>query len=156
MGLRIERDPAFWVSVASHPEVSPHVLIGSDVQGLVDLIESPLITPLASEHGGFLFRNLDGMGLVLELHTLFTPDGWGREVALAARQAFGEVFDNGARVIVTHEQLGWWRSKPPKSHGWRPSGKNTHTVVGEVRLWVLSQDCWSQSPTGRRWRNKCP
>lgn len=155
MALQVNRDPDFWARIATHPEVSGHVLTGCDVGALQALVTNPLVLPLANESGGFLFRNLDGLGLVLELHTLFTPDAWGREVAMVARQAFGRIFTNGARVVVTHEQIGWWRSRPPKSHGWAASGENTPTVVGEVRLWFLTQERWSQSPAGRRWRNEC-
>ncbi|MGH7022112.1 MAG: hypothetical protein ACREEB_00825 [Caulobacteraceae bacterium] len=151
--IRIERDPAFWAAVAGHPEVAPH--IGATPDEAAALALHPLTLPLASAHGGFLFRNLDGLGFVFELHTLFTPEGWGREVALAAREAFARLFDGGAAVVVTHEQHGWWRAKPPLSHGWAPAADWRETPVGLLRMWTLSAQAWRASALMRR-RQSCP
>ncbi|HEY5072068.1 MAG TPA: hypothetical protein VII63_08555 [Caulobacteraceae bacterium] len=146
--VRIERDPAFWANVASHLQVAPHIGVGPEVVGEFAL--RPGVTPLAAEHGGFLFSTLDGMGMVRELHTLFTPEGWGREVARAAHEAFALIFAAGAQVIVTHERADWWRSAPPKSHGWAVAGEWAGTAIGEVRMWVLTLDAWRASPAVRR------
>ena len=36
--------------------------------------------------------SLNGLGMVLELHSLFRPAGWGREVAVAGKEALRWVF----------------------------------------------------------------
>ncbi len=149
--IRIERDPDFWRGVAEHPEVAPHVLMGADVGGLLDLISAEHVTPIATEHGGFIFVQLDRIGRMFELHTMFTPEGWGREVAIAARQAFASIFSRGARIITTQEVEGWWRSAPPLSHGWKPVGE--FAPAGDLpllRSWILTADAWRQSPVGRK------
>ena len=106
------------------------------------------ITPLASENGGFLFCRLDGLGRVFELHTLFTPEGWGREVSASAKEAFAHMFAAGARVITTFEVEGW--SAPPLSFGWRAVGEFDETDIGPVRTWVLTLEAWEGSPAHRR------
>lgn len=149
--IRIERDPAFWASVAEHPSVRPHVLYDEPVAGLLDLISAERVTPLAAEHGGFLFIQLDQIGRVFELHTMFTPEGWGREVAAAARQAFALIFAHGARIITTQEVAGWRRSAPPLSHGWKPVGPfGAAGRLPPLRSWLLTADAWAASPVGRK------
>lgn len=148
--VRIERDPSFWLEVATHPEVAPRILRGQDPAWLANLVRSPLVAPIAAPHGGFLFRQLDGLAFTYELHTLFTPEGWGREVAQAARQAFDHVFESGAHIVHTLEQTDWWRSRPPKTHGWRPCAPGRETPFGPMRAWMLTADAWNASPVGRR------
>lgn len=147
MGVRLERDPDFWIEVASHPEVGPR--IGVTAAQIVQLCANPRVVPLASEHGGFFFVALDAFGTVQELHSLFTPEGWGREVVEAAHAAF-KVAMNYAHVIVTWEQEGQWRTRPPKSHGWKPAGDFDATPLGSLRMWVLTREAWSNSPAVRR------
>ena len=103
--IREERDGAFWRAVVDHPDVA-HVKMGLpfDVEGLV---AHEQVIPLASEHGGFIFCRLDGVGRVFELHTMFTPEGRGREVTAAAKEAFAWMFRAGARVITTYEVEDW-------------------------------------------------
>lgn len=83
--IAVNRDPAFWQVVASHPSVSPYVSFGRTVDW--GFVESASVVPLASEHGGFLFFQADGLGRVYELHTLYLPEGWGRKwlLKLSAR-----------------------------------------------------------------------
>lgn len=146
-----ERDLAFWQMIADHPEVKRRVSLGKDLQ--LDLVVMhPSVKPLASENGGFLFCRLDGLGRVYELHTMYTPAGWGREVAEASREAFNRVFNEGAQIVVTYEVKDWWRSRPPLSHGWKKAGEFlfSESLATEVRSWVLTRDAWVQSPVGRR------
>jgi hypothetical protein len=105
------------------------------------------ILPLASKNGGFILRRLDSFGLALELHTLFTPAGWGREVASAAKAMFVTAFET-ATLIVTHETIHP-QSRPPLSYGWKPLGGG-ESLIGPIRLWILTKDAWETSPAGRR------
>lgn len=148
--LRVSRDGPFWEAIATHPQVAPRVLMGEPVAGLSEFVERADVLPLATESGGFIFHSLDSVGLVRELHTMFRPQGWGREVALGAREAFSRVFADGAQLVVTYEQFGWWRSRPPLSHGWKPAGDFTFTPFGALRLWSLSRTAWKASPVFRR------
>jgi len=144
--IRVERSPAFWRAVVDHPAVS-HVTMGLpvDIEGMV---AHESVTPLASEHGGFLFCRLDGLGRVFELHTMFLPEGRGREVSGAAKLAFARMFETGARVITTYEVEGW--SAPPLSFGWRSVGGFEASAIGQVRTWVLTLDGWEASPARGR------
>jgi hypothetical protein len=144
----VERDPGFWAAVAGHPEVARH--IGATPQAVGTFAGNSNVVPLAFDHGGFLFRDLDGLGFVFELHTLFTPEGWGREVVGAAHEAFAWMFDRGAAVVVTHEQALWWRSRPPRSHGWVVAGDWRETPAGKLRMWTLSATAWAASASVRR------
>jgi hypothetical protein len=144
--IREERDPDFWRGVADHPQVS-HIKFGLPFD-IGQLVEHDSVTPLASENGGFLFCRLDGLGRVFELHTLFKPEGWGREVSGAAKEAFAAMFAKGARVITTYEVEGW--TAPPLSFGWRAVGGFDASDFGQVRTWVLTLDAWETSPARRR------
>jgi hypothetical protein len=88
--------------------------------------------------------------MTLEMHTLFRPEGWGREVAKAGRVFMQTAFES-ASIILTHEQEGHWRSKPPKSHGWVPCAN--YQDVGlprRLRLWALTREGWMNSVIGRK------
>lgn len=150
MDLLEDRSPEFWDRIASHPEVAPHVFLGGATLPLMEIVQHPSVTPLRAEHGGFLFCQLDGLGRVFELHTLFEPAGWGREVALSARQAFDHMFDAGAQLITTYEVEGWWRSRPPKSFRFHPCGDFAPSPFGSLRTWILTADAWASSPVCRR------
>ncbi len=145
--IREERDPAFWEAVASHPEVSRHAVMG-ELSTLPEVIAHPLITPFAAQHGGYLFSRLDAMGHVCELHSMFTPEGWGREAMLAAVEAFDLMFTNGMQVLTTYEVEGNHRSRPPSRFGFVPAGE----FQGEHRLksWVLTRTAWEGSPGRER------
>lgn len=144
--IREDRDVAFWRDVAEHPAVAPHVSLGraSTIEALVN---HPLVTPLRSEHGGFLFVRLDAPGRVYDLHTLYTPEGWGREVHGAAKLAFDEMFRRGAQVIVTNEVAGNRRSQPPKTFRFAPCGDFAPSLYGpDFRTWILTRAAWDSSP----------
>jgi hypothetical protein len=74
--IRIERDPLFWTTVAAHPSVAP-MLQGADPALIGALAARREFLPIAAEHGGFLLQRRDDLGFAWELHTLFTPEGWG-------------------------------------------------------------------------------
>lgn len=156
MGLiREERDPAFWTAVYEHPEVKPRVGLGHELD-LAGIVSSPGVTPLAADHGGFIFAQLDGLGRTHELHTLFTPEGWGREVAQAAKDAFAFMFDRGADLIITQEVAGNRRSQPPRSFRFTPAGDFRPSPLGpDLRSWVLTRAAWEASPARQR-MHTCP
>jgi hypothetical protein len=145
-----ERDAGFWNRIVEHPAVA-HVTMGFPCD-LSEIVANESVTPLASENGGFIFCRLDGLGRVQELHTLFTPEGWGREVTRAAKEAFARMFASGAALITTYEVRGW--AAPPLSFGWRAVGDFSPTPIGDVRTWILTSDAWALSPACRR--HKCP
>jgi hypothetical protein len=151
MALREDRDLAFWTWVYEHPEVKPHVGLGHAID-LGPLLDSPQVTPLRSDNGGFLFLRLDGLGRVYELHTLYRPEGWGREVLGAAREAFCAIFAQGCQLIVTHEVAGNWRSRPPKTFRFEPCGDfaPSPALGADLRTWALRQAAWEASPARQR------
>lgn len=144
------RDVAFWDRIAQHPQVAPHIFMGKAPQSLAPLIENPACRPYASEHGGVIFGPVDHLGMVVEMHTLFTPEGWGREVAINGKAFVQDVF-RSVSLILTHEQEGHWRSRPPRSHGWQACGDYTDAGMAcRLKLWALTRDAWSASPVGRK------
>jgi hypothetical protein len=150
--LQENRHPAFWQGVAEHPEVAPHAFLGRDPVSLEPVVTSPAVLPLASAHGGFLFVQLDQIGRVRELHTLYTPEGWGREVLWAAKQAFDRVFSTGCQVVTTYEVEGWWRSRPPKSFGFQRAGDfgDVPGLGASLSTWILTVSAWEASPARKR------
>jgi hypothetical protein len=138
--------------VAEHAEVAPHVFLGNAAVDLAPLITHPAVLPLASEHGGFVFVQLDQIGRVRELHTLYTPEGWGREVLMAAKLAFDQVFATGCQVVTTYEVEGWWRSRPPKSFGFERAGdfRAVPGIGAALSTWILTVAAWETSPARRR------
>lgn len=150
MDLVEDRSPEFWDRIANHPEVAPHVFLGGASLPLAEIVQHPSVTPLRAQNGGFLFWQLDGIGRQFELHTLFTPAGWGREVNQAAKQAFARMFASGAQLVTTYEVEGWRRSQPPKSFGFQPAGDFAPSPFGSLRTWILTADAWAGSPACRR------
>lgn len=148
MSLRVERDPQFWLEVASHPAVAGLMGVSTNFAALAQIVGNPAILPLAAEHGGFLFVQRDSLGRVLELHTLFTPEGWGREVHGAAKEAFSRVFRD-ADLVFTAQMEANSRSQPPRSFGFRPIGEFVPTSFGSARTWILTGDAWKASPGAR-------
>jgi len=149
--IREDRDPAFWTDVYEHPAVKPHVSLGHDLD-IAAIVANPSVTPLRSDNGGFLFARLDGLGRVHELHTMFTPEGWGREVLISAKAAFAEMFRRGADVIVTQEVEGNRRSQPPLSFRFAPAGDFAFSPLlnATLRTWVLTRAAWDASPARQR------
>lgn len=146
----INPDPVFWDGVASHPQVSPHVFMDREPESLAPLLEMQGVIPMASENGGILFMTRDPLGMVYEMHTMYKPEGWGREVAKAAKTFMHEMFKT-ASVLVTQEQEGNWRSCPPKSHGWQIAGDYCNVGLSKrLRMWVLTKQAWMASPVGRK------
>jgi hypothetical protein len=148
--IREDRDEAFWRGVYEHPEVKPHVSFGHELD-IGDIIASPAVLPLRAEHGGFLFFRLDGIGRVYELHTLFTPEGWGREVLQALKEAVCEVYARGGQIVTTYDAEGHWRSRPPKTFRFEAAGDFADVTGLPVRLrsWVLTRTAWEGSPAYR-------
>lgn len=149
--IREERDPAFWVKVASHPQVR-ETLFGVAPEDLAGHIGHPEMLPLASEHGGFLFAKVGSLDGVRELHTLFTPEGWGREVHRAGKEALEVVFGS-CDLVTTFEVLSNPRSRPPKTFGFQPASDERPSPFGPIRTWVLTRHAWEASPARRR---SCP
>ncbi len=151
--LRIERDPAFWTAIAAHPALE-RLRHGLDPAVFGALAARPEMLPLAAEHGGFLFSALDGFGFARELHTLFTPEGWGREALTAGIEALGVIFAGPCQALLTYEVADNPRSRPPRTFGFVLAGDWRETGVGTLRLWVLTREMWIESPARMR-RNRC-
>lgn len=147
--IRIERDPAFWVGIASHPEVAG-ALLGQPAELIGRLISDPKVLPLAAEHGGFVFTQLDAFGFVRELHTLFTEEGWGREVHAAGKEALQSVFSGPCSVVTTYQMRDNPPSQPPRSFGFVATADFVATDLGDARSWLLTKAAWLASPARRR------
>jgi len=147
--IRIERDPLFWTAVAAHPSVAP-MLHGADPALIGALATRRVFLPIAAEHGGFLLQRRDDLGFAWELHTLFTPEGWGREAAVAGIEALGLMFGSNACLISTFEVKANPRSRPWKAFGFAPAGDWAPTPVGELRLWILTKAAWAESRAAKR------
>lgn len=95
---------------------------------------------------------LDAVGLVVDMHVAFTPDGWGREALEAERAAVARAFADGAALLVTYEVEGWRRSQPPRSFGFKPAADFLpHPLIGKrTRTWFLTHAAWTASPAARR------
>lgn len=138
------RDPAFWRPVCEHPDVKPRVDHGGEGDWLPGLLESPLCLPFRGEHGGYFLVRSDHLGRVWDLHAAFAPEGWGRDANRTLKALLGSL---GAwDVITVHEVAGNWRSRPPKSFGFRVAAD----FRGELRTWVLTRAAWEASPAHRR------
>lgn len=140
-----DKDPAFWLDIVSHPALA-HMRAGQDPAAILPALDRAIA--LRSAHGGFLFFPADSFGRAYEMHTLFTPEGWGREAFHAAREAFDLMFDR-ADLVLTH-QTDHPQSRPPKTFRFAPLGEFTPTPHGPIRLWMLSRDAWLGSPARRR------
>jgi hypothetical protein len=144
------RDVQFWDSVATHEAVAPHIFMGTEAVTLAPIIEREDALPMRSENGGIIFVPVDPFRLVYEMHTLYTPEGWGREVAKQSKLFILKAFEK-ASLILTHEQEGYWKSQPPKSHGWKCSGDFCYVGYEKrIRLWLLTRDAFLASPVGRK------
>jgi hypothetical protein len=147
--IRIERNPAWWAGIAAHPavlatlgEVSP-----DDVGRLVARGD---VLPLAADNGGYIFARGDPAGFVCELHSLFTPAGWGREALVAGVEAINAVWISGYQAVTTFEVQANPRSQPPRTFGFVRAGDWRDTRIGALRLWVLTKEAWIASPASRR------
>lgn len=146
--IRVERDPAWWRALAEavkpdFPDLDP-AFVASKVTD-ADVI------PMAAEHGGFLFVQRDPLGLIFDLHALFTREGKGREVHGALPVALRHIFSRGCQLILVTETTRR-QSRPPITFGFRPSGSVTETDAGEVTLWMLTHPAWLASRAHRRFK----
>lgn len=144
--IRVERSPDFWRRISEHEAVQAHTKL--DPSDWTAFLQRPDVRPLATEHGGHLFAAMDCLGRAWELHSLFLPHAWGREVndGLKASLTVLGAWD----LIVTHEVAGWWRSRPPKSYGFRIAGSFHGSPIGDLRTWTLTRAAWEKSPVRRR------
>ena len=147
--IRVERDPAFWEGVAGHPALAG-ALMGMSAEDVGRVATQGHVLPVAADHGGFFFARIDPLGFVAELHTLFTPEGWGREALTAGVQAINLVWLCGFQTVVTHEVETNPRSRPPKTFGFTQAGDWRETPFGSLRLWTLNETAWRASPANRR------
>ncbi len=133
-------------AIANDPRVRPS-LGGDGALDLAPLVEDRRNITLQFDLGAFVFREIGGYGLIYELHSLFLPEGWGRPAAAAAREAALHMFAGvGAALLVTFEQAGAWRSRPPKSHGWKLARDAWVVMEGmPVCTWCLTAENWRQS-----------
>ena len=149
MSVRIERDPAWWEAIASHPAVGG-ALHGVEPATIGRIAAMPSMLPLAAQHGGFMFGAMDGFGFVRELHTLFTPEGWGREAVMAGVEALQILFAGPCQAVVTYEVAENHRSRPPKRFGFVAAGEFVETPFGALRLWMLTRLAWEAAPIRKR------
>lgn len=150
--MREERNPAWWQAIADHPQVAPHIYLKGRRFDF-SFVNSSDVLPLAFDHGGFLFHRT---GATYGLHALFTPSGWGREVAEALKLATEHMIERGARGFTTTEVQGYRNSRPPLSHGWRVAGPFEPGPFDlMLRPWSLSLADWRASPAYRR-MHPCP
>ena len=133
------RDPTFWTRIASHPACAG-ALHGFAAEGVGQLAQGESAVPLASENGGFLFLALDALKTTYELHTLFTPEGWGREVNRSAKEAL-QAFD--WRAILTFETADR-QTQPPRSFGFVSLGPKS-SPIGDLTVWLLTRPAWEAS-----------
>ncbi len=149
--IREERDGAFWRDIASHPAVHGAIM-GLSPDAVAEASGREDTIPLASDNGGFLFCRMDRIGMVVELHTLYRPAGWGREVFRAAQEACEWILGapGGHQIIVTYEMETNAHSQPPRSFGFVRAGEWQKTPVGSLRAWVLTRAAWESSPAHRR------
>lgn len=146
----INRSAEFWDGVASSPEVAPFVFMDLPVQSLGGLVENENNEPFASDNGGVLFVKTDHLGSIYEMHTMFRPEGWGREVAITGAKALHYIFSK-ALIVFTYEQEGHWQSRPPKSHRWKSSGEFVDQGLSKrLKLWYLTRDDFLSSPVGKK------
>jgi len=147
--VRVERDPAFWSAVAAHPALADMALgLTPDAVGKIATRDDVL--PLAAEHGGFFFRRTDPLGFVAELHTLFSPEGWGREALTAGIEAIGLVWLCGYQAVTTLEVEANARSRPPRTFGFVRCGDWRATPFGNLRMWLLTRAAWEASAAATR------
>lgn len=147
--IREERDTDFWREIAGHPSLAG-VMMGMDPQQVASAAMRVSILPLASDNGGLFLGQMDQLGLTVELHALYRPAGWGREVHKAAIEAAQWVFANGVQVVIAHEIEHLEHSRAPRTFGFVQAGDWRDTVIGRCRAWVLTKSAWEASKAYRR------
>lgn len=144
-----DSDPDFWRSIADRPEVAPHVKLGTDFD-IGALVSDPRVICFRADGGGYLFVPMDGVGRCFDLHALFKRSSWGRETSKALKDALGVMFGRGAAMVIVSEVSGWWRSRPPRSFGFRPASDFAPAGDHLIRTWFLARDAWERSPARKR------
>lgn len=140
--IRLDRSEAFWRPITDHPDIKHNLDLGTGIDWLPTVIQNPDVLPFASEHGGyFLHRLTDGLW---DLHAAYQPEGWGREANQTLKAVLGRL--PNWQIVTASEVGGNWRSRPPKSFGFRPAGP----FEGWSRTWFLTRTAWEASPARRR------
>lgn len=88
--IRQTMNPAFLNEVANHPSVRPFVAAGDTPLDLTPLVTNPNNICLVMEHGGWVIQRLDA-GLY-EVHSLFLPEGRGRDFQHGAKEGVRWMF----------------------------------------------------------------
>lgn len=127
-----------------HPRVWPHVSLGHEGDWVGPLMANPSVVKFAGEHGGYMFHGRCSLGRAYDLHAAFAPEGWGREANAVLKRALREL--DGWDIITATEVDGNWRSRPPRSFGFRPAGP----MRDGFRVHHLTRTAWEQSPAFRR------
>jgi hypothetical protein len=142
--IQINRSEAFWRPITEHPAIKHHLDLGTGVDWLPTVLASDDVLPLASSHGGYFLHRLDPYGHLWDLHAAFSPEGWGRVANATLKAAL--LFLPAWQLVTASEVGGNWRSRPPKSFGFRPAGP----LEGWSRTWFLTRSAWEASPARRR------
>lgn len=144
--IREDRGPDFWTRIAAHPEVRK-TLFGYGPEMVGEYMGHPTVRHFSTENGGWAFVRLDSVGLIWDTHTMFVPEGWGREASAVLKHALRAMFKT-AQILTAYETEGGFRT--PISFGFRPAGGSTLTPVGPLKSWVLTRSAWESSPAYRR------
>jgi hypothetical protein len=147
--LHLERDPAFWARIVSHPQVA-HVMHGQPQDGLAALLDRENVIPLANEFGGYILIPIDVHARVLELHALITPEGWGKNAVKGAAFAAECVFE-WADLVIAYRVLEWPRFRPWRSFGFEPAGEMFQAHGLHYQTWMLPKMTWQSSPARMKW-----
>lgn len=143
----------FWHPVLTSPQVEPWVLHGLiGVDEFLSAIEDPRFLVEPCEDGGIIYTQKDGYQ---ELHIMFLPSQWGRKVNQYLKASIARKMRQNV-TLVAREQEGHWRSRPPKSYGWKVDGEfeQDHHPVRR-RKWILTSEAWYASPVGRKYNELC-
>lgn len=110
------------------------------------LVDHPSVLPMRAERGGYLFHCRSAG--IYELHALFEPHAWGRPTSDALKACLQSL---SWRRIDVSEVRGNWRSRPPRSFGFRAVGDFAPHLTGlDLKPWILTREAWEASPARRR------
>lgn len=139
----------YWTPIMTHPQVEPHTLMGlASIEDFADFLSRDDVEEERWPGGGMVYVNKVD---VTELHIAFLPDQWGRPVAGYLARSEQRKASQGV-TIVAREQEGYWRSRPPRSHGWKVNGEFEETTHPKrLRQWILTPDAWYASAVGRKY-----
>ena len=139
---------AYWKPIVTHPDVEPMVFAGmATLDDFLGWLEQDDVTEERYEGGGIVYVD---KGDVEELHIAFLPEFWGRPVVMAVRSSFVEKMRRGTTVIL-REQEGFFRTRPPLSHGWKPLEDYEPSIFNHrTRRWILTPEAWYSSAVGRK------